>query len=217
MVRIKNQPHRKSRYILIYLPAAIAVILFLLYLLERSGIIERKFIGYEGPREVTPRVEIVTPETGKEDLFARRHHPMKLTEPKTEKTGTQESEKKEEKEKETKIPDEIDIEPDKYYRSYPSHTRAPYSEDYVILKMVKPEYPDDALKKGIEGYVIIEVLIGKDGKVKEAWTRKVYGTESFRDVSLEAIEKFVFRPKTQNGEPQTFWISFIFKFNFFGK
>jgi len=215
MRNIRNQDYRTSRYLLIYLPAALLLIVVILIILERSRIIEKKFIGYEGEQAKTPRVEIITPETGQEDRFNRRHNPLRLTE--TEKRTTRQKEEDPgKKEKETEIPDEIEVEPDKYFRSYPSHTRVPYSEDYVILKMVKPEYPQEAMDKGIEGYVIIEVLIGEDGKVKEAWTRKVYGSESFREASMEAIQEFVFRPKLKDGKPQEFWISFIFKFTFFG-
>ncbi|MFO7916289.1 MAG: energy transducer TonB [Candidatus Krumholzibacteriales bacterium] len=213
---MRNQNYRKSRYLLVYLPAAILAIIIILVILEKSRIIEKKFIGYEGEQAITPRVEIVTPETGREDRFNRRHNPIKLTETEKRRPEGEEDENPRKKEKEIEIPDEIEVEPDKYYRSYPSHTRTPYSEDYVILKMVKPEYPRDAMEKGIEGYVIIEVLIGEDGRVKEAWTRRVYGMESFRKASMEAIEKFVFRPKLKDGKPQPFWISFIFKFTFFG-
>lgn len=215
MRNIRNQDYRTSRYLLIYLPAALLLIGVILIILERSRIIEKKFIGYEGEQAKTPRVEIITPETGQEDMFNRRHNPLRFTE--TEKRTTRQKEEDPgEKEKEIEIPDEMEVKPDKYFRSYPSHARVPYSEDYVILKMVKPEYPREAMNKGIEGYVIIEVLIGKDGKVKEAWTRKVYGSESFREASIEAIQEFVFRPKLIDGKPQEFWISFIFKFTFFG-
>ena len=216
MRNIRNQDYRKSRYLLIYLPAAMLLIIIILVILERSRIIEKKFIGYEGEQVITPRVEIVTPETGQDDRFNQRHNPIKLTETEKTRPDRNESENRRKQEKEIEIPDDAEVDPGKYYRSYPSHTEAPYSEDYVILKMVKPEYPRDAMEKGIEGYVIIEVLIGEDGRVKEAWTRKVYGTESFRKVSMEAIDEFVFRPKLKNGKPEPFWISFIFKFTFFG-
>ncbi|MBD3178809.1 MAG: TonB family protein [Candidatus Latescibacteria bacterium] len=216
MRKIPNQPHRSSRYLLIYLPAALAVLIVLLVLLERSRIIDRKFIGYQGKKTITPRVEIVTPRAGPQDRFFRRNNPIRVVEPESEKQEKPEGEIPIESEEKTVIPDEIELDPELYYRSYPSHTRVPYSDDYVILNMVKPEYPEDALEKGIEGYVIIEVLIDEDGRVKEAWTRKVYGSESFREVSMDAIEKFLFRPKLKDGKPEPFWISFIFKFTFFG-
>ena len=88
----------------------------------------------------------------------------------------------------------------------------PYREDYVILKMVKPVYPPDALEMGMEGYVLIEVYVNKNGRVSGAWVRSSYGPISFEKSALDAVKQFEFDPIKENGKSTSFWVSFIVKF-----
>jgi len=99
-----------------------------------------------------------------------------------------------------------------YYRSYPSHAPVPYREDYVILRMVKPEYPQEALLNGDEGYVLVEVYIGLGGSVEEVWVRSASGPRSFEASALDAVKQFLFKPVSVNGKPVSFWVSFLVRF-----
>lgn len=78
------------------------------------------------------------------------------------------------------------------------------NEDVVVkpapLNKVAPEYPDEAKKEGIQGRVVIDVLIDKNGEPV-----KVKVLESPHDLltkaAIVALEQWQFRPGTVNGEP----------------
>ncbi len=65
-----------------------------------------------------------------------------------------------------------------------------------LLKQVKPEYPQAAREAGLEGVVLVEFTVGKDGRVKDA--RVMEGHAWFRKPSLEALSGFRFNPGRQN-------------------
>jgi protein TonB len=63
------------------------------------------------------------------------------------------------------------------------------------IKKVKPVYPEIAQKAGVEGIVVVEVLIGTDGKVVEA---KIFKSIPMLDhAALEAARMFLFSPGEQ--------------------
>ncbi len=82
----------------------------------------------------------------------------------------------------------------------------------MILSMVEPEYPEDAFRRNVEGYVLVEVYVDESGRVAEARVIRAQGLQSFESASLEAVRKFLFRPVVENGVPQPFWISFLISF-----
>ncbi|QQS34720.1 MAG: energy transducer TonB [Ignavibacteriales bacterium] len=64
----------------------------------------------------------------------------------------------------------------------------------------KVHYTEFARKVGIEGRVIIEAVIGKDGIVKEAKVA-VGLIEDLDQISLEAVRTTLFKPGLQRGKP----------------
>lgn len=97
-------------------------------------------------------------------------------------------------------------------RRYDSHTDVPYSEDFVILHMVRPEYPPGELLRGIEGEVIVEIFVNDNGMVENAWVLTALGPRTFEAASLEAVRQFRFKPPKQAGVPQPMWIRFQIRF-----
>jgi protein TonB len=87
-----------------------------------------------------------------------------------------------------------------------------YSETYVILRTVKPKYPDSERDKGIEGNVTVELLVDEQGLVAQANALSLVGPMSFQDSALEAVRQFVFQPPVVDGEPTPMWIKFVIKF-----
>lgn len=69
-----------------------------------------------------------------------------------------------------------------------------------IIKRVLPEYPELARKAGLEGKVIIEIIVGKDGHVKSARVLKS-DNEIFNQAALNAVKQYVFKPAMQNDRP----------------
>lgn len=72
-------------------------------------------------------------------------------------------------------------------------------------------YPEMARKAGIEGQVIVRVLVGKDGKPKKAVVQ--YTDSKMLDkAAKKAVMKQIFTPAIQNGKPITCWVSIPIKF-----
>jgi len=66
----------------------------------------------------------------------------------------------------------------------------------------KPPYPSRSLDLGEEGTVIIVILVGTDGKVKEAELSKSSGYSLLDGSALATVkEKWQFKPGTRNGKP----------------
>jgi TonB family protein len=97
----------------------------------------------------------------------------------------------------------------------PRHRDVPYSQTYVILKMVEPEYPLYELENGIEGSVTVEILVNEDGYVETASVLSSIGPKSFEDSSLKAIKQFVFQPPIIGDKPTSMWIKFLIKFRIY--
>jgi TonB family protein len=61
-----------------------------------------------------------------------------------------------------------------------------------LVKMVKPAYPPEAKKQGIEGLVKIDVIISKEGEVSEATATS--GPEALREAALAAVRQWRYTP-----------------------
>jgi protein TonB len=98
--------------------------------------------------------------------------------------------------------------------SQPLHVThpGPYSEAYVILRAVKPVYPEHERERDIEGAVTVELLVDTYGNVANASVLELVGPESFSKAALDAVRQFEFQPPVENGEPSTMWIKFVIKF-----
>jgi TonB family protein len=175
--------------------------------------LERHF-GWEGPTRILPDITIIPDTDPFEDTRqeSRRRAMAAIDVEEWDETGPAEGAKKRapaEAEPEEKVSPELDKE---MVRHYPAHTAVPYSEDYVIIHMVKPEYPPDELDQGVEGDVTLEILVDVVGVVEAAWVLTANGPQSFESVSLDAIRQFRFKPPIVEGRPSEMWIRFQFRF-----
>src|SRR5205807_1142385 len=67
------------------------------------------------------------------------------------------------------------------------------------IKDVKPIYPQVAMAAKVEGMVIIEATIGKDGSVQDA---KILRHVPLLDqAAMDAVKEWKFTPTTLNGQP----------------
>jgi TonB family protein len=79
------------------------------------------------------------------------------------------------------------------------------------LTKVPPEYPDEERQNRIEGTVIVQALVGRDGRVKEAKiTQSVPGLDQ---AALAAITQWTFRPAESYGKPVAVWVAVPVKFS----
>lgn len=69
----------------------------------------------------------------------------------------------------------------------------------------KPRYPLTALRRGIEGYVTVKLLINEQGRVQEVKILDWRGDESFVDAVMEGVRQYRYEPMMRGGKPMSFW------------
>jgi len=78
-------------------------------------------------------------------------------------------------------------------------------------KIVKPVYPEIAKKAGIEGVVILKLLVDVDGRVLKAKVLKGL-TPDINAAAVKAALTFVFYPAKQRDKPVKVWVSYPITF-----
>ncbi len=76
---------------------------------------------------------------------------------------------------------------------------------------VQPVYPDIAREAGVDGTVMVQALVGKDGRVKEA--RVVKSIPMLDAAALAAVKGWVFKPALSNNKPVAVWVGCPVKFS----
>ncbi|WP_346837758.1 energy transducer TonB [Microbulbifer sp. SAOS-129_SWC] len=77
--------------------------------------------------------------------------------------------------------------------------------DYLPIVKVAAQYPRRALQRGIEGYVIIEYTVTKNGSVRdprvvEAFTKDGNPTTIFNRSALKSALKYKYKPRVVDGQ-----------------
>jgi TonB family protein len=75
----------------------------------------------------------------------------------------------------------------------------PTTDPQVIFK-TEPEFSEEARKAKVQGTVVVEAFIGKDGRIHQAHIRHGLGL-GLDEKALEAVAKWLFRPATRRGKP----------------
>lgn len=78
------------------------------------------------------------------------------------------------------------------------------------LTTVQPGYPEIARESSVEGTVVIQALVGKDGRVED--TRVAQSIPVFEDSAVAAVRKWTFEPAKANGKPVAVWVAVPVKF-----
>jgi protein TonB len=71
--------------------------------------------------------------------------------------------------------------------------------DVVPLVQVEPQYPPRARQRGIEGWVELRFTITAAGTVKDPVVTNSHPGTIFNQAALQAIQKWKFTPKIENG------------------
>jgi TonB family protein len=79
-----------------------------------------------------------------------------------------------------------------------------------VLEKVPPPYPDEARNAGIEGLVVVQALVGRDGIVKD--TRIVTSIPELDDAAEGAVRRWTFKPATAHEKPVAVWVAVPVKF-----
>ncbi|MBU8921589.1 MAG: energy transducer TonB [Bacteroidales bacterium] len=92
-----------------------------------------------------------------------------------------------------------------------------FDEPPILVKHVAPKYPSLAQSAGIEGTVLIRVLIGVDGKVEQASIINSDVTPAMEKSALAAAKKFIFRPARQRTVPVRASMAIPIRFKLHGR
>jgi periplasmic protein TonB len=69
----------------------------------------------------------------------------------------------------------------------------------LLIDRVEPQYPTIAKQLHIQGAVVIDALIGRDGRIEQ--TTVIRGQALLNKSAMEAIKQWQYRPYYLNGEP----------------
>jgi protein TonB len=69
----------------------------------------------------------------------------------------------------------------------------------LLMKKVTPQYPALAKQARIQGVVVLQALIGKDGSIQNLHV--VSGHPMLTNAALEAVKEWKYKPYYLNGEP----------------
>ena len=72
--------------------------------------------------------------------------------------------------------------------------------DLIPMVALQPQYPRQAARDGIEGWVDVEITIGPDGAVKAARAKNAKPRGVFEAAAISAALKSRFRPKMVDGK-----------------
>jgi TonB family protein len=184
-------------------------------------------LGYRGPQRPLPEIELLEPNSV-QSFFSqrlregRRHAPeYRLLQnldpdPGPDPMPVRREERPQRSEEEPNEPnDDIQlVEPVR-----PTHQELSFSEDFVILKSVKPDYPEYERSRMIEGYVVIQCYVTAEGviqdeQVTEAATSPVGGsTKAFERAALEAVKQWKVMPPLRDGKPRGAWLPIRINFD----
>lgn len=73
--------------------------------------------------------------------------------------------------------------------------------EYLPIVKVAPVYPQRALARGIEGWVLVEFTVTAGGAVRDVVVVEAQPERMFDRAAIAAAEKFRYKPRVINGKP----------------
>lgn len=73
--------------------------------------------------------------------------------------------------------------------------------EYLPIVKVAPQYPRSALRKGIEGYVVLEYLVTKAGTVKAPVIIESVPEGIFDKAAIKSALRYKYKPRVVDGQP----------------
>ena len=67
------------------------------------------------------------------------------------------------------------------------------------LSKVPPVYPAEARASGVQGAVVLHVIVGAEGRVQQVTA--ISGPEVLRQPAIDAVSQWVYKPFLLNGQP----------------
>ena len=73
--------------------------------------------------------------------------------------------------------------------------------EYLPITKVQPIYPQRALTRGVEGFVLLEFVVTETGNVRDPVVLEAQPPGVFNRAAIQAVLKFKYKPKIVDGEP----------------
>jgi TonB family protein len=83
--------------------------------------------------------------------------------------------------------------------------RVEMDEPPEALERVPPDYPTWARNRNVSGTVMVQALVGRDGRVKR--TLVVKSIPELDDYAVAAVKQWTFKPARAKGEPVAVWVT----------
>lgn len=74
-----------------------------------------------------------------------------------------------------------------------------YDQPPRPIKITRPQYPQEAFVKKIEGTVVLEILIDASGRVVSA--RVLHSIPALNEAAIQTVKQWVFAPAMKHGRP----------------
>lgn len=185
---------------------------------------EQQILGYRGPTRVVREIDIIEPNSIQSYFHQRRREGRRRspeyrvverfeTEAGPEPIPVRQPEKQPDPDPRTPVEDVELMEP-----VVPVHREISFSQDFVILQAIEPDYPEYERSQMVEGYVLIACYVTPQGdidaeQVLESGTRPTGGSaRAFELAALEAVKKWRILPPLRDGEPQGAWVKIPINF-----
>ena len=187
-------------------------------------------LGYEGTTRTLEELEILEPNSVQSYFFQRERVGVmaapeySITEPLDLDPGPQpvrvrQIKKKVETPKIKEVPEKIElIEPLKAY-----HKPASFSNKFVILKAVKPFYPEYEKQRSIQAMLTVAVYVTAEGRIENEQVTEVRtdpggaSPRAFVLAALEAVRQWRIRPRNIDGVSRGQWLTIPIEFGIDGK
>ena len=84
----------------------------------------------------------------------------------------------------------------------------------TLISSLELVYPEDAIKKRIEGEVLARLMVSKSGDVMHVKVQRSSGYKILDTATINYIKRLKFLPAELNGRYHKVWTSMLVKFNF---
>lgn len=81
-----------------------------------------------------------------------------------------------------------------------------------ISYSVLPEYPVSALEQGLEGTVVLSILIGSSGNPERIEVKSSTGVSELDESAVTAVSQWKFEPASQGGKAMSSWFEVPIRF-----
>jgi TonB family protein len=79
-----------------------------------------------------------------------------------------------------------------------------------LLYRVEPEYPENARRQQMQGSVVLDVRMGRDGAVQAV--NLVSGQDLLAEAAIAAVKQWRFKPRMVKGQPAEMQTKVILNF-----